>query len=278
MMILKMVLVAEMTMVTLMVADVVEHASFIAYSRASLEALKSANLLKALNVNALISGENGVGKTTLASHILSVPIVSGESFDELLTMISAGFPDLIIKDFHKIQSYKRLKNALDLHKTRVIATADCALPPGVFDDFFSLNILIPPLSERCEDIEPLVQKFLKEASDVFGTKELKKIASKDIVLDLSQNGYSLKRSVFSAYIMNFWGENEIMMVLEKFLYNKIGGRSDYREFLHLFDVPIIRAGYAKFGSQLAISEKFGLNRNTLRKKINEYKTKYTIEI
>jgi hypothetical protein len=41
----------------------------------------------------------------------------------------------------------------------------------------------------------------------------------------------------------------------------------------LFDVPLIKSGYAKFGSQLAMSEKFGLNRNTLRKKINDYKDK-----
>ena len=48
---------------------------------------------------------------------------------------------------------------------------------------------------------------------------------------------------------------------------KIGGRNDYRDNLHLFDVPLIRSGFKKFSSQLNMSEKFGLNRNTLRKKI-----------
>lgn len=46
---------------------------------------------------------------------------------------------------------------------------------------------------------------------------------------------------------------------------------------YLFDVPMIQSGYVKFGSQLAISERFGLNRNTLRKKINDYKDRLKID-
>jgi len=37
------------------------------------------------------------------------------------------------------------------------------------------------------------------------------------------------------------------------------------KFLHLYEVPIIKAGLQRFKSQLQLSEKLGLNRNTLRK-------------
>ncbi|MDR1615032.1 MAG: hypothetical protein LBS26_05645, partial [Campylobacteraceae bacterium] len=48
-----------------------------------------------------------------------------------------------------------------------------------------------------------------------------------------------------------------------------GSGDDYRRLLYIFDIPLLRAGFKKFRSQLAISKNFGLNRNTLRKKISE---------
>ena len=80
--------------------------------------------------------------------------------------------------------------------------------------------------------------------------------------------------MYNAYLMSSFGEEEILSMLEQFLFSKIGGRNDYRDLLYLFDVPLIKSGYAKFGSQLTMSEKFGLNRNTLRKKINDYKDRF----
>ena len=62
-----------------------------------------------------------------------------------------------------------------------------------------------------------------------------------------------------------------MEIIEKYLLNKIGSNSDYRNFLYLYEVPLIKAGLTKFKSQLKLSDKLGLNRNTLRKKIAENK-------
>jgi len=47
----------------------------------------------------------------------------------------------------------------------------------------------------------------------------------------------------------------------------LGSNNDYKNFLHLYEVPIIKAGILRFKSQLQLSDKLGLNRNTLRKKI-----------
>jgi DNA-binding protein Fis len=60
-----------------------------------------------------------------------------------------------------------------------------------------------------------------------------------------------------------------MQIIEAFLDDKLGSNNDYRDFLHLYEVPLIRAGMKRFKSQLQLSERLGLNRNTLRKKIAE---------
>ncbi|NCD12056.1 MAG: Fis family transcriptional regulator [Epsilonproteobacteria bacterium] len=262
--------------VTLMVADVVDHTNYIAKSRASIEALKSANLLKSVSINALILGESGVGKQTLARHISSAPIVDASSFNDLLALIETNHT-LIVKNFHKITNYKKLRVALDVYKTRIIATSNVHIDETIIDDFFSLKILIPPLRERQEDIAPLMEKFALEARLMFDDAYGDSLSLESIVPDVSKNCYSLRRSVYNAYLMNSFGEEEILTMMQNFLFNRIGGRNDYRDLLYLFDVPMIKSGYAKFGSQLAISEKFGLNRNTLRKKINDYKDRLTLD-
>ncbi len=62
-------------------------------------------------------------------------------------------------------------------------------------------------------------------------------------------------------------DSELMNIIEDYLFDKLGSQSDYRNFLYLYEVPLIRAGLLKFKSQSQLSDKLGLNRNTLRKKI-----------
>lgn len=241
-----------------------------------MEALKSANLLKSVAINALIFGESGVGKQTLASHIISAPIVDASFFNELLVLMETN-SSLIVKNFHKIVNYKKFKIALDTHKTRIIATSSMPIGEALIDEFFSLKITLPPLRERQEDILPLMEKFALEAQMMFDGESAENFSLNEISPDLSKNCYSLRRSVYNAYLMNSLNESDILLMMERFLSSRIGGRNDYRDLLYLFDVPLIKSGYAKFGSQLSISEKFGLNRNTLRKKINDYKDKFKFE-
>jgi len=262
--------------ITPTVADVVDRTNYIAKSRASIEALKSANLLKSVSINALILGEKGVGKETLARHIMDAPLVEASFFNELLALIETN-ASVIVKNFHLIANYKKLKIALETHKTRIIATSSTPLSEALMDEFFSLKITIPPLREREEDVMPLIEKFAFEAYGMFGESSNASFSYREVIPDLTQNCYSLRRSVYNAYLMNTFGEKEILSMMEQFLSHRIGGRNDYRDLLYLFDVPLIKSGHAKFGSQLAMSEKFGLNRNTLRKKINDYKDKLDFE-
>ncbi len=243
---------------------------YIAKSRASKEALKSANLLKSLNLNVLITGEAGVGKKSLARYIYEeAPIVDGLSASELLKAVEAN-DRLIIKNFDKIKNFEKIKNILLVNDKKIIATSKKELSRKTEDDFFSLKILIPPLRERSEDVVALCDMFLNEAKEIFGDLSVE-LNLEDIDIDLSENCYSLKKSVFKEYFKNMLCEKDMMDMLESMLYDKIGTGNDYRKFLYLFDIPLIKSGFKKFGSQLSMSRAFGLNRNTLRKKIKEYK-------
>jgi DNA-binding protein Fis len=69
------------------------------------------------------------------------------------------------------------------------------------------------------------------------------------------------------YLLQNIQENELIEIIENYLVDKLGSNNDYKNFLHLYEIPIIKAGLQRFKSQLQLSDKLGLNRNTLRKKI-----------
>lgn len=63
---------------------------------------------------------------------------------------------------------------------------------------------------------------------------------------------------------------DIESVLYHYLIKHLDGNDGYREYLGLYEKPLIEAGLKKFGSQLQLSQVLGINRNTLRKKIHEH--------
>ncbi len=242
---------------------------YIAKSRASIEALKSAHLLKSLNVSVLIAGDRGVGKKSLARYIdKDALIVDGSSWDELIKSIKPN-SRLIIKNFDRIKNFDNIKNILDKNCGKIIATSTTELSSKIEDKFFSLKIYIPPLKDRSEDLNALCNIFTQEVKEIFGDPSSELLLEMS-ELDLSENCHSLRKSIYKKYIKNILGEDDLLEMLENILYKKIGTGNDYREFLYLYDMPLINSGFKKFGSQLSISKAFGLNRNTLRKKINEY--------
>lgn len=248
-------------------AEVVVATNFIANSRSSQEALKSAHLLKSLPVNALILGDDGVGKLTLAKFILNAPIVSAKDFQGLLHALKEE-DGLIIEDFHHLPQTQTFFDELEKHKTHIIATAE-NLSDTLKDKFFSVTIDLPPLKQRHEDVKDIAKEFIIEAKELFGIDEDIVFDEDDFFEHLEQNANSLKRYIYGLVLANSLNSDGFMKLSEGFLSKQIGEGDDYRRLLHFFDVPLIRAGFKKFGSQLSMSEEFGLNRNTLRKKINE---------
>ncbi|QSZ43108.1 Fis family transcriptional regulator [Sulfurimonas aquatica] len=243
--------------------------SFITASEASTEAFKTATLLKTLTVNALIMGEVGVGKKTLASFILpDASIVDASNFDELLVTLESS-REIIITNIETSPNLKRLVDSINENNIRVIATSKQSFTNEFIEDIFSVKFDIPPLKERAEDVSILVKQFTKEASKLFGGSEDFNITN--FKADLSNNAKSLKRQVMVNYLLQDIKDNELMEIMQNYLFEKMGSNSDYRNYLYLYEVPLIKAGLSKFKSQLQLADKLGLNRNTLRKKISDNK-------
>lgn len=253
-----------MIVVALVVARVVD-ANYITASASSAQAFKTATLLKTLSVNALITGEVGVGKKSLARYILpNAPMLDASNYDELLVTLESA-NSVIITNLENLPNTKKVLDIISANNIMVIATAKSSYYNEVADKIFSIKLDIPSLQERPEDVKQLVEKFAKEASLLFGPKD--EFSLKNFKPDLSQNSNSLRKQVMINYLLQNVSENELIEIIENYLVEKLGSNNDYKNFLHLYEVPLVRAGLQRFKSQLQLSDKLGLNRNTLRKKI-----------
>ena len=247
----------------------VDATDFITVSQASKEAFKTATLLRSLKVSALIRGEVGVGKKTLARYILpSAPVVDAKNYDELLSVLHSS-SEVIIADLENVANIKVILKEAKKNEVRIIATASPNYENEKLKEFFGIDFTIPPLRERKEDAEALCKQFCVEVGKILGSDldlDIERFEP-----DLSQNALSLRRQVIVRAIFDDISEKDLMELLYNYLYEKLGGNDDYRKFLHLYEVPLIKAGLKRFKSQLQLSEKLGLNRNTLRKKISNIK-------
>ncbi|OHD97680.1 MAG: Fis family transcriptional regulator [Sulfurimonas sp. RIFCSPHIGHO2_12_FULL_36_9] len=240
-------------------------ANYITASASSAQAFKTATLLKTLSVNALITGEVGVGKRSLARYILpDAPMLDSSNYNEILKTLE-GVNKIIITNLENSQNIKKIFDIATANNIRVIATANGSYYNEIVDKIFSIKLDIPSLSERPEDVKELIKKFVNEASLLFGQKDEFKV--KNFKPDLSQNSNSLRKQVMINYLLQNIQENELIEIIENYLVDKLGSNNDYKNFLHLYEIPIIKAGLQRFKSQLQLSDKLGLNRNTLRKKI-----------
>ena len=241
--------------------------SFITSSDASMQAFKTATLLKTLSVNALIYGEHGVGKKTLSKYILpNSLIIDAKEHNELLIALDSA-KEIIILGLDNSLNLNMILQKIKFNSVRVVATSTKLLQD--IDDIFTLTLNLPPLKDRQEDIKPLIAKFEQEALELFNTNKEHKF--KNFIPDLSQNAISSRRQVIITHLLQDINDNEIISMLQDYLYDRLGSNSDYRKFLYLYEVPLIKAGLLKYKSQLKLSDKLGLNRNTLRKKIAEHK-------
>jgi DNA-binding NtrC family response regulator len=245
--------------------------NFITKSNASKEILKSANLLKKISADVLIEGEAGVGKKTLASYIANHSnVLSAKDFNSgNYGFESSNDGILILEHIDEIKNYDLLDRLISENSLRIIATAIKPISEKVFERFFSTKIYIPPLQDRAADILPLASHFSAEIREILGEED--EIELVDGTFDISRNCHSLKRSIFYSYLIQTVQEDMLLDLLEIYISDKIGGKNDYRDLLHLYEIPLLRCSFKKFKSQLQVAEKLGLNRNTLRKKMQEYK-------
>jgi len=239
--------------------------NFLTASNASIEALKSATLLKSLKLNALITGQKGVGKKTLASYMMENAVQVDAAEHEKIIQLLQSVPELIILHIEHSPNIGDLLKHIEKSTTKVVATTFTQLE--IYNTIFTINISLPPLNQRKEDIALLVEKFKQEATAMFNVA----LENFEFVPDVSQNAYSLRKQIYLYAISHDISEHELMDLVEHYLSDKLGSNGDYVKFLPLYEVPLIRTGLKQFKSQLQLAEKLGLNRNTLRKKIAQNK-------
>lgn len=164
----------------------------------------------------------------------------------------------------------------------------------LFDFFKTTQIKIPPLRERKEDILPLAKYFLEEAVTKFetGTKELSKEAKDFLVkYDWPCNMRELENTIKRAVILS----NSPVINKKDLLIEDVGSCS-IKEFLeeklkrylkemtklencNLYETVLSEVERSLItivlketgGNQFRASKTLGINRNTLRAKIKEYK-------
>ena len=244
---------------------------YIAKDSISKEILNSAKLLQAVEVNALILGENGVGKKSLAKYILpqseiyEAKNLQKDIVDDVLTLQNEA---IIIDKINEITNIDIFLKWIEENSIRIIAISPTENLNQKLKDIFSINLEIPVLSKREEDTKALVNKFSQEASAIL---DMPLIPQSKLIINISNNSHSLRKSIYFSYLFETIGEQEILMFLEKYISENLYGENSYKDLSYIFEVPLLKASTKKYKSQVQVAKHLGLNRITLRKKLEIYK-------
>lgn len=226
--------------------------------------IKNINITRTLFLSSIIIGEPHIGKKQLAISLFPSATIVDASIENINEAIKE-LEEVIIINFEKVKNIDKL----NFNNKRVIAIATYIGNKKLIDDKFAFIYQMPSLKERKNDIKYLADYFLAEAKQNLMIES--DIALNYDTLDISQNIKSLKKSVYRTLLYRSSSEEDIEKIIYNFMYRQYNeDDSDiYKRFLPLYERPLIEAGLKKYGSQLKLSAILGINRNTLRKKINE---------
>jgi len=239
---------------------------FLACCEASKKILNIAHMAANLPVNILIIGQKGVGKTLLAQQISpETPILDAKQLENSIINSTANikqYDELIITNLEAVLNKKEFFQ--NLTGIKIIATSKYM--PSEIETQFAIKIDVPPLSERKEDLDELISLYLKQAKEIYDID----ISIKDIDIDLSSNGVSLKKSIYKNTMLKSLNDEDMQESLEYFLLQKLKNNKDYKELLKIFEVPLLKAAKVQYKSQLQMATNLKINRITLRKKLDQY--------
>jgi len=225
--------------------------------------INSFTLTRSLFVSSLLIGQKFTGKKTLIETLFPNTISVHASNQEELHIALKNHDEIIIYDFEELRNFE----SLNFEHKRIIAIANHIEDQNKVEKKFAFIHYMPPLEER-EDLALLIEYFQAEIQDELMLDY--PILLDETKLDLSLNIKSLKASIYKQLMSKTLSTEEIEEILYEYLLESIEGNNAYREHLYLFERPLIRAGLKKYKSQLKLSAILGLNRNTLRKKIQEH--------
>lgn len=245
--------------------------NYIAEDEISKEILNSAKLLKEVNINALILGFTGVGKKTLANFILpNAKIYDAKTLQDDILSHSVQLNDnsVIISKIENLTNIDLFINWVKENNTRVIALSNQVILNQYLQELFSITLEIPILNSRPKDTKALTRKFSKEASS---TLEIETLEDSKLLINISNNTHSLRKSIYFSYLLQSIGENEILDFLETYFSTCLEKGKTYKELLHIFEAPLLKAASKKYSSQVKMAKFLDLNRITLRKKLETNK-------
>jgi len=239
---------------------------FITHSEASKKILNIAQMSSSLPVNVLIIGELGVGKTILSKHILhDSPIFDARVLEDMIIKNNFNkdeYSELIILNIDYALNKQEFMEKLN--GIKIVATTSQSLYE--IDTLFAIKIDIPPLSERPEDLKELIEVYIEKANKIYNAE----VELKDIKIDLTQNGISLKKVIYKTVSSISMDDNEMMDSLEYFISKKLEENKEYRDLLKYFEIPLLKAAKEQYKSQLQMATRLNINRITLRKKLELY--------
>ena len=237
---------------------------FFTRSEAVRQIIKGFNLTKTLFVSSILVGEKHTGKKRLITYLFPQAVwVDGRDMKALKEALRLH-DELVITHFEQISNH----NDLEFQNKRIIAIADYIDNLRNVDELFAFIYKMPPLRERPEDLQHLIEYFVSKAKETLMIEG--EIALDHSKLDLSQNSKTLKKSIYHQIMYQHADAQTIEEILYHYFLKSLHGNNSYKEHIHLFERPLIEAGLKKFGSQLQLSQILGINRNTLRKKIHEH--------
>ena len=240
---------------------------FIAHSPSSKQALHISKISASLPVNILISGDVGVGKKLLAKEVLQNSI-SYESL-ELEQLIQQknidlqSYKSIIIFNVENILNTKQFFEKL--RNIKIIATSNIDYKD--LQNNFPVKIKLDSLEQREEDLDELIKIYTDEANKIYLSDKV----VKDIKIDISKNGISLKKSIFKSILLNSITKDEMTDIMYKYFIKELEEKNkSYKDLLEIFEIPLLKASKKIFKSQVQMAKNLDINRITLRKKLNTY--------
>ena len=224
--------------------------------------VKGFTLTKSLFVSSILIGKAHTGKKTLIKTLFPQAIYVDGTNRETLEQALENNNEIIIYNFHKVAYFEQL----NFQNKRIIAITNHVENSLKIDKKFAFIYNMPSIEER-EDKNELIKYFQKKIQEKLMLEGEIKI--KQEKLDFTENIKSLCASLHKELLINTYKKEEIEEILFHYIHRIIDGNNAYRELLPLFEKPLIQAGLNKFKSQLQLSSILGLNRNTLRKKMQE---------
>ncbi len=218
---------------------------------------------KDLLVSSLIYGEAHVGKKSMVSKLYKESIwVSGENLKDIQKALNES-SYVVITNFEKVTDL----DFLDFENSNIVAICNSKTISSRLEDKFAFIYHIPSLREREDDVKLFSKEYIEEAKKIYNIDKEVEIDSFDI--DISENLKSLKSSIYKSVLLKNLDKSDIYKILYNYFYNNYEGSNIYKEHLEIFEKALLSAGLDIYKSQLKLSDVLGINRNTLRKKINE---------